>query len=147
MDCSSHLNVLQDGGLMWREGSRNETEENPSSNPWSKMLQLLRLWLVQKEGRVPPSWTCWHYSLLKRTSQHEILMKTVGQKTEFIAVFRKADQEPTTVQGQQRNSGKFRQWRWRVEIDGKKKWERAGWESGQRGNGVTAEPSRKWKEK
>lgn len=124
MDCSLYLNVLQDGGLMRWEGNRNEIEEN-SSNHWSKMLQLLWGcdWCRKREKSLHPG----HVSMILYWKGLDILMKIVGQRTEFIAVFRKADQESTTVQGkwkemerQQLNARKFRRWRRWVKIDGKK---------------------------
>lgn len=152
MDCSSHLNVLQDGGLMQWEGNRNEIEEN-SSNYWSKMLQLWWDcdWCRKRAESLHSGHVsvilCWK-GLYDTTFWWKLL--DTGQN-----LFRKADQESTTVQekekkmeGRQLNARKFRRWRWWVKIDGKKKKKmRAGWESGQRGNGVTAEPCGKHKEK
>lgn len=121
MDCSSHLNVLQEGGLMRWEGNRNEIEAN-SGKHWSKMLRLLWDcdWCRKKAESLHPG----HVSVIlgwkglygsasgwKRWKKDRIYCMCSG----------KADPEPTISAGKR----------------GKKKWRSNSWmlESSDHGGG------------
>lgn len=132
MDCSSHLNVLQDGGLMQWEGNRNEIEEN-SSNYWSKMLQLL--WDCDWCRKRAESLHSGHVSVilcskgLYDTTFWWKLLDTGQNLSQCSEKLIKGQQQcrkkKKKMEGRQLNARKFRRWRWWVKIDGKKKkkWE------------------------
>lgn len=128
MDCSSHLNVLQDGGLMQWEGNRNEIEEN-SSNYWSKMLQLL--WDCDWCRKRAESLHSGHVSVilcskgLYDTTFWWKLLDTGQNLSQCSEKLIKGQQQcrkkKKKMEGRQLNARKFRRWRWWVKIDGKKK--------------------------